>query len=121
MNFEIFCAGMFNQRVVVEELQQMTDSFGQAHYGPNSTAGNWVTVIECWAKISPTWGQELRQSGREISELWCTIDLRYGSAIAVQPRMRLRHKKTGVLYDIRAVAPIDFARKVTELTCMQLQ
>lgn len=121
MNFEIYCSGMFDQRVVIEQLVTATDEFGQALYGPNASQGTWSKFVECWAKISPIWGQELRLSSKEISESWVMINLRYGSSVGMTPGMRVRHKKQGTIYDIRTIGHVDSARKVVELTCLQTQ
>lgn len=119
MNFEIYCSGMFDRRVVIEQQVLAPDTFGQEQYGPQAAEGNWTPLIECWAKISPIWGQELLRSGKDTSELTVTIDLRYGSAKDVQRNMRVRDKRTGDIYDITAVAHIDSARKIIELTAVK--
>lgn len=121
MNFDFFTAGTFTRRIVIEQQVTTIDNFGQAQYGPQAGEGTWKTVIECWAKISPIWGQELERSAKDTSELWVTIDIRYGSGKGVTRAMRVRDKKTGDLYDITAVMPVDYARKVTELTAVKIQ
>lgn len=121
MNFEIYSSNLFNRRIVIEDQVLHADSFGQAHYGPTSMAGNWVKVIECWGRISAVYGQEGRHSTTEVAETAFTITIRYGSSIGIVPRMRVRDKVTGTLYDIRAVLHQDFTKKVVELNCWQIQ
>jgi SPP1 family predicted phage head-tail adaptor len=109
--------GTFDQRIIIEQPNQAADSFGQASYGVNAPQGTWSQVIECWSRISPVNGKELRESGKDISELFVTIEVRYRAGLNVTPKMRARHKQTGVIYDIRAVSHIEYARRVIELTC----
>jgi len=112
--------GRFDQRIVIERLPDpaLPDSFGQTVYGPAAPQGDWFQVVECWSHIGPLWGQELRQSAKELAETWFTIQVRYGVGKQIQPSMRLRHKSLGTLYDIRTVMHVDAARRLTELTCL---
>jgi SPP1 family predicted phage head-tail adaptor len=121
MNLSFFTAGSFNRRIFIEAPVQVVDEFGQAQYGPQANEGSWSTVIECWAKISPIWGQELERSGKDTSQLWVTIDIRYRAGLGVTRGMRVRDKQTGERYDITAVMAIDFARTFTELTAVKIE
>src|SRR5690348_13663127 len=101
-------SGTFDQRIYIEQPNQATDSFGQASYGPQAQQGTWSQVRECWARIAPENGKEARESAKEISELMVTIEVRYRSDRTVTPRMRVRHKYTGTIYDIVAVSHIEY-------------
>jgi SPP1 family predicted phage head-tail adaptor len=112
-------AGRLNQRILVEEPVQTTDQFGQVLYGPNASQGAWKTVITCFAHVEDMWGQEVRQSSKEISEVFTFIQVRYLSGIKIKPNMRITVKSIGTIYDVRASTPlIENGRKLVELTCL---
>jgi SPP1 family predicted phage head-tail adaptor len=121
MNYSFYTAGTFNRRIVIEQQEAVSDNFGQAQYGEQAAEGNWVPFIECWALISPTYGIEMERSGRDISELTVQIAIRYGSSIGVTRAMRVRDKASGIIYNITAVMPVDWNKKVTELNAVQVQ
>lgn len=114
-------AGRYTDRIVIEDLIKITDSVGQQLYGSQAPQGAWNSVFECWAHIEDAYGIEQKQSGKEVNEEWVVIQVRYAPSLrdTIQPKMRIRHKNYGTIYDIRSVlVHVDGERKIIEMTCL---
>jgi len=70
--------------------------------------------------MAPARGYEVKQSEKEIAAEFVTFFIRYYNAKDVTPVMQIVHKLTGFAYDIRAISPIDFNRRMIEFTCRRV-
>lgn len=97
-------AGDLNQRVTIQ--QPVYNSGGDEIVG-------WSAIATVWAAIRHMRGRELIDSGRDTSEQFATIRIRYRTGL--DHAQRIVHKSTN--YDIEAISNVNEENAVLELTC----
>jgi SPP1 family predicted phage head-tail adaptor len=85
-------AGRLRHRVQIDELQNITNSFGE-------TDPTWVPFAERWAAVEPLSGREFLAAEQTQSEVSVRITIRYTEGL--RPSMRVIHR--GQRYDIKAI------------------
>lgn len=101
-------AGELNRRVTLMSPNATPDSTG---FVPRDAM---TTVRTIWASIIPNKGQEMRESDREISELWVTIKCRYDAARDATEGWWIQQGTDN--YDIRVIESVDQGRKMIQFT-----
>jgi len=95
-------------------IQQPTD-------GDPSESGectkSWSTVLNCWAKIDPTWGREYERAMQQCPEMTLLLTIRYSPDVTVTSAMRVMF---GSRYlHIVSVRNIEERNEAVQLMCKE--
>ena len=53
------------------------------------TTKSWNPVLDCWAKIEPTWGNEYKRAMQVQPEMTLMLMIRYSPEVTITPAMRV--------------------------------
>ncbi|HQQ71754.1 MAG TPA: phage head closure protein [Alicycliphilus sp.] len=99
-------AGRLDQRVSIEQLVTIGDSWG-------GTVEAWAPLVTAWAAVEPLVGREYLAAQAAQSEVTAKIRMRYRPGITAQDRV-IHDGKT---YDIKSVIDVRSAGRELVLMC----
>ena len=104
-------SGIYRQRVILQDLVETLDSYGQP-------VQSWVDVASFWAEVRSLRGAEILN----IKQTWATashiVKHRYlGPSIIPGPKQRLTLLKDGTILNILNVNNIEERDRGYEVTC----
>ncbi|WP_315125305.1 phage head closure protein [Comamonas antarctica] len=74
---------------------------------------NWEEVAQVWSNVRFGSGSEAMRSGQSVSEVKCSIRIRWRTGITAD----MRAVSEGVIYEIEAVLPDSQRRQYIDLVC----
>jgi SPP1 family predicted phage head-tail adaptor len=102
-------AGDLNQMITLEAPTY--------NAGGDEITGHTVVETDVWAAVEPIRGRELVESGRDVTEGWALIRIRY------QPGLdAIKRVQHGIdVYDVENVRNPNNSNRVLELTCKMVR
>jgi len=97
----MLAAGKLRHRVVLQELQEVSDSSGNYQNDQGEPNTEWVTLGTYWAAINPLSAREFIAAQSEQSKISARIVMRFNPVI--DATMRLYHAAKGQYYNIEGV------------------
>ena len=106
-------AGIFRQRVTLQDLVETVDSYGQP-------IQSWVDVATFWAEVRPLRGQE----SLNVRQVWATattlIKHRYlGPALDPSPKQRYKLVKDGRIFNVLDPTNVEERNRSIESVCQE--
>ncbi len=76
-------AGELRHPIIIEEATEGDPS------ASGETTKTWNPVLDCWAKIEPTWGREYERAKQVQPEMTLMLMIRYSPEVTITPAMRV--------------------------------
>ena len=102
-------AGRLRHKVLIESETITQDAYG----APTRT---WATFATVWASVMPLSGREYFEAGKTMSDVSTRIQIRYGTGITPQMRVKFGTR----IYSIVSVINMDERNKEIELFCKEI-
>ena len=99
-------AGRLDQRVTVEQLVTIGDSWG-------GTVEAWAPLMTVWAEVSPLVGREYLAAQAAQSEVTARVTMRYRRGITAQDRVI----HDGTIYGIESLVDVRSGHRELVLMC----
>jgi SPP1 family predicted phage head-tail adaptor len=102
--------GELRHRVQIQQESTLPDSFGQ----PQST---WTTVLTTWARIRAASQREQFQANALVAQITHTITMRYQSAVAIAPGMRILFGSR--IFTIQVPVNVEERNVLIDVMCLE--
>ena len=99
-------AGRLDQRVTVEQLVTIGDSWG-------GTVEAWAPLMTAWAAVEPLVGREYLAAQAAQSEVTARVTMRYRPGITAQDRVI----HNGTIYGIESLVDVRSGHRELVLMC----
>ena len=99
-------AGKLDQRVTLEQLVTIGDSWG-------GTVEAWAPLMTVWAEVSPLVGREYLAAQAAQSEVTARVTMRYRRGITAQDRVI----HDGTIYGIESLVDVRSGHRELVLMC----